>query len=367
MKKKVEKKKRKKKKNGGKKSFIFYILCKKCHFLKFFFYKESVVYYFSMAVLLSGVKPTGKPHLGNYLGAMRQFVDLSKTHTSYVFIANYHALNTVQNSSLLREYTHEIILDYLALGLSPQNVVLFKQSDVYQHTELCWIFNAITTMPYLMRAHAYKDAVAKKAEVSVGTFDYPILMAADILLYSPDIVPVGKDQKQHIEYARDIALHFNSLFGETFSLPKEYIVKDVETVKGIDGRKMSKSYNNTIPLFGTDEEIRTQCMRITTGSLPLGSPLPTEDCLVFALHKHFSQKDVPLLEKRYKEGSIGYKESKEILADNIIHFISPLREKRNSLAKDFSFIDSLLKEGAEKARIIAHKKMEEVRKNIGVS
>jgi tryptophanyl-tRNA synthetase len=163
--------------------------------------------------LLSGVKPTGRPHLGNYLGALRQFVDLAKTHESFVFIADYHALNLVHDASVLRQNTIDLILDYLAIGLDPKEVVLFKQSDLAEHTELCWIFNTFTTMPYLMRAHAYKDAQAKNKEINVGTFDYPMLMAADILMYDPDIVPVGADQKQHVEYARDTAEKFNSLYG----------------------------------------------------------------------------------------------------------------------------------------------------------
>lgn len=317
--------------------------------------------------LLSGVKPTGRPHIGNYLGAMRQFVELSKTHESFVFVADYHALNFIHDGSLLRELITGIVLDYLAIGLDPKDVTLFKQSDIPEHTELCWIFNTLTTMPYLMRAHAYKDAVAKNKEVNVGTFDYPILMAADILLYSPDVVPTGQDQKQHIEYARDTAEKFNTTYGDTFTLPEAFIPADVATVPGIDGKKMSKSYDNTIPLFAEDEEIRKITMTIVTDSKGKGEPLDPTTCNIFALHKHFSTDQVQDLEKRYREGTIGYKESKEILADNLVAFITPLRERRAALSGDIGSVQKILAEGAESARSIATEKMKEVRTRVGVT
>jgi tryptophanyl-tRNA synthetase len=320
-----------------------------------------------MKRLLSGVKASGRVHVGNYLGAMRQFVELARTHESFVFVADYHALNTVQSAEEMRAFTRDLVLDYLAIGLDPAIVTLFKQSDVPEHTELCWIFNTITTVPYLMRAHAYKDATAKGEEVNVGTFDYPILMAADILLYSPDIVPVGSDQKQHIEYARDTAEKFNRVFGETFSLPEAHIPEAVATVPGIDGRKMSKSYGNTIPLFGSDDEIRTQAMRITTDSTPAGAPKDPETCTIVALHKHFSTEQLGEIEEGYRSGTMGYKESKELLAENIIHFIAPLREKRAALAAEEGLVERVLAEGAEKARAVASAKMQEVREKIGVT
>jgi len=209
-------------------------------------------------IILSGVKPTGRPHIGNYFGAMKQFIDLQNDgseNTKYFFIADYHALNLIQNAEEMRQLTLDLVIDFLAIGLDPKKSIIFKQSDVLEHTELCWIFDAITTVPYLKRAHAYKDIVAKSGEeaVNVGTFNYPMLMAADILLYDTDLVPVGKDQKQHVEFARDTAEKFNRIFGEVFKLPEDYILKDVETVPGTDGQKMSKSYNNTIPLFACDE------------------------------------------------------------------------------------------------------------------
>lgn len=317
--------------------------------------------------LLSGVKPTGRPHLGNYLGAMRQFVELAKTHESFVFVADYHALNIIQNPQELRDNTVGVVLDYLAIGLDPEEVVLFKQSDMPEHMELCWIFNTITTMPYLMRAHAFKDAEAKNKEINVGTFDYPMLMAADILLYSPDVVPVGADQKQHVEFARDTALKFNHLFGETFKLPDVYTPKEVAIVPGLDGQKMSKSYKNTIPLFAEDAEVRKLSMSIVTDSKGVDEPKDPEQCNVFALHKHFSVNDLPAIERRYREGGMGYKESKELLADNIITTITPLRKKRNEVAQDVSHVKAVLARGEEKAHAIASQKMKEIKKNIGVT
>jgi tryptophanyl-tRNA synthetase len=192
-------------------------------------------------ILLSGVKPTGRPHIGNYFGAMRQFVHLQDEYQAYVMIADLHALTTVQDAKQLKEDTLNLAMDYLAIGLDPKKVTLFKQSEVQEHAELGWIFDCITTMPYLMRAHAYKDAEAKRKELDAGTFTYPMLMAADILLYDTDVVPVGKDQKQHVEYARDTAEKFNRIFGETFKLPEPMILGEVETVPGLDGQKMSKT------------------------------------------------------------------------------------------------------------------------------
>src|SRR5665647_774010 len=198
----------------------------------------------SKKIFFSGVQPSGKPHIGNYFGAMKQFVKLQNEYDGYVFIVDYHALHSLRNPKEMSENIKNVLLDYLAIGLDPEKVTIAKQSDVSEHTELTWIFDTIITMPFLMRAHAFKDAEAKNKEIDVGTFNYPVLMAADILLYSPDIVPVGQDQKQHVEYARDTAEKFNRIFGETFKLPKEVIMKDKENISGIDGRKMSKSYGN---------------------------------------------------------------------------------------------------------------------------
>lgn len=318
-------------------------------------------------IILSGVKPTGTPHIGNYFGAMKQFVDLQEKYDEvFIFIADYHALNTVQNAEEMQKNILEIAFDYLAVGLDPKKVTIFKQSDIPQHTELAVIFNAITTMPYLMRAHAFKSAEAKNKEINVGTFTYPMLMSADILMYDTDIVPVGKDQKQHIEIARDTAEKFNRIFGEEFKLPEALILKEVAIVPGIDGQKMSKSYNNTISLFAEDGEIEKAVMSIVTDSKSPEDKKNPEDDNIFAFHKLFSKDELDVIEKRYKEGGIGYKESKEILIKNIKNFIKPFREKREDLKKDKKIIIKMLEENGKKMRERAEKKMKSIRKKIGV-
>ncbi|MBT3282542.1 tryptophan--tRNA ligase [bacterium] len=320
-------------------------------------------------IVLSGVKPTGQPHIGNYFGAMKQFVDLQGEYDeSLFFIADYHALSTLHNADEMRNNIFEVALDYLAIGLDPKKAIIFKQSDIPQHAELAVIFNSITTMPYLMRAHAFKDAEAKNKEISVGTFDYPMLMAADILIYDTDAVPVGKDQKQHIEITRDTAEKFNRTFGEEFKLPEPLILENVAVVPGTDGQKMSKSYNNTIPLFAEDEEIQKAVMSIVTDSKSPEEKKNPEEDNIFALHKLFSSvEQLEDIEKRYKEGGMGYKESKEILIENVKKFITPLRERRKELEKDRGGIIKMLKENGEKMRERAEKKMESVREKVGVS
>jgi tryptophanyl-tRNA synthetase len=325
-----------------------------------------------MKTIFSGVKPTGRPHIGNFFGAMRQFVELQNNlvksadadhGASYFCIVDYHALNLIQNAKEMRQLSLDVAIDFLAIGLDPAKSVIFKQSDVTEHTELAWIFDTITTVPYLKRAHAYKDALAKGGEesISVGLFNYPMLMAADILLYDTDIVPVGQDQKQHIEFTRDTAEKFNRVFGEgkeIFKLPEAYIIKGVETVPGTDGQKMSKSYNNTIPLFSTDEEIEKAVMSIVTDS---SGERPEN---VFAIHKLIKSEEE--LEKVYQENKGKYKVLKDILIEDLKKFIKPLREKREEIAKDLNFVNKVLKEGREKAGAVASAKMQVVKKVIGV-
>ena len=312
----------------------------------------------SHKILLSGVKPTGRPHIANYFGAMKQFVDLQNDHQAHVMIADLHALTTVQDAKKLKEDTLDLIIDYLAIGLDPEKVVLFKQSDISEHAELAWIFDCITTVPYLMRAHAFKDAEAKSKEVNAGLFTYPMLMAADILLYDADVVPVGTDQKQHIEYARDTAEKFNRLFGETFKLPEPLILGEVETVPGIDGHKMSKSYGNTIPLFAEDEEIKKLCMSIVTDS---SGERPEN---VYNIHKLF--KSETELDKLYEEKKGKYKDLKEALIEDVITFITPLREKRKQIAQDPAKVIEILRKGGEQAKQSATIKMNEVRARVGI-
>ncbi len=321
-------------------------------------------------ILLSGVKPSGRLHIGNYFGAMKQFLDLQNEYESYIFIADYHALTTLQNGAEMKQNILDLVIDYLAIGLDPKKVTLFKQSDVPQVTELGWIFNCLTTVPYLMRAHAYKDAEAKNKEINVGIFDYPILMAADILIQDADVVPVGQDQKQHVEYARDTAQKFNRVFGngeETFKIPEPIILKEVETVPGTDGRKMSKSYGNVIPLFATPEEIKKAVMSIPTDSKGVAEPKNPDESNLFAIHKLFLKG--PKLEElraRYTNGGLGYKEAKELLIADLEAFIGPLRDKREALTKDLPAVLAILKEGGEKARIRAENKMQLVREKVGI-
>jgi tryptophanyl-tRNA synthetase len=315
----------------------------------------------SKKIYLSGLQSSGRVHIGNYFGAMKQFVSLQNTQPDaekFYMIADYHALNTVQDASRMKQLTTDVVLDYLAIGLDPERSCLFKQSEVSAHTELAWIFDTIITMPYLMRAHAFKDAEAKNKEISVGTFNYPVLMAADILLYDTDTVPVGQDQKQHVEYTRDIAGKFNSIFGETFKLPEPLIIESVGMVPGIDGRKMSKSYDNTIPLFATREEIEKCVMSIVTDS---GSEIPTN---VHAIHKLF--KSETELNTLYETNKGKYKILKEALIEDIDAFIKPLRERRAELAKNENVVADVLKKGAARANERAQAKLIEVKKKIGV-
>ncbi len=250
------------------------------------------------------------------------------------------------------------MLDYCAIGFDQKKSIIFKQSDVSEHTELAWIFDTITTMPYLERAHAYKDAVANGREASVGLFNYPMLMAADILLYDTEVVPTGKDQQQHVEIARDIAEKFNRLFGETFVLPESKIIEELAIVPGTDGRKMSKSYGNTIPLFASDEEIKKAVMSIITDS---SGERPEH---VYAIHKLF--KSEAELAPIYEENKGKYQALKEVLIEDIKNFIRPLREKREQLAGDTDYVLDILKEGGKRAKMKAEKKMEQVREAVGV-
>ncbi len=313
-------------------------------------------------VLVSGVKPTGDLHIGNYFGAMRQFVELTKEgkYRCFIFVADYHALNTMQDAEEMRRRTRELVMAYIAIGLDPKEVVFFKQSDVPAHTELCWIFDTITTMPYLMRAHAYKDAEAKNKEITVGTFNYPVLMAADILLYDAAIVPVGADQKQHIEYARDIAEKFNRVYKtDIFKLPEPYIMPEVAVVPGTDGQKMSKSYGNVIPLFASHDELARCVMNIVTDS---SGDRPEN---VYQIHRLVrSEAELAPL---YEEHRGKYKILKELLIDDLDRYLAPIRAKYEELKNDSSIVDAILEKGKREARAVSEAKMELVRKAIGVA
>jgi tryptophanyl-tRNA synthetase len=313
-------------------------------------------------VLITGIKPTGNLHIGNYFGAIRPAVELIKEgkHKAYLFVADYHALNTMQDAEEMRRRTREIVMAYLAAGLEPEEVVLFKQSDVPAHTELCWIFDTITTMPYLQRAHAYKDAEAKNHEISVGTFNYPLLMAADILLYDAAVVPVGQDQKQHIEIARDTAEKFNRVYNtEVFKLPEPHIMAEVAVVPGTDGQKMSKSYGNVIPLFAPRDELTKAVMSIVTNSSE-GRP---EN--LFNIHK-LVRAEIEL-DAIYAEHAASFKTLKEMLIEDLDRNLAPMRAKYEELQVNPRIVDDALERGRIEARAVSEAKMEQVRKAIGVA
>lgn len=337
-------------------------------------------------VLVSGVKPTGDLHIGNYFGAMRQFVDLTKEggYRPFIFVADYHALNTMQDAEEMRRRILEVVMAYLAIGLDPEDVVFFKQSDVPAHTELAWIFDTITTMPYLMRAHAFKDAEAKNKEINVGTFNYPMLMAADILLYDAAIVPVGADQKQHIEIARDTAEKFNRIFSsgggsassgqdDIFRLPEPFIMPEVAVVPGTDGRKMSKSYGNVIPLFAPHDELHACVMSIVTDSYGIkdiveGKAIIEETHLptnVYAIHKLVRSESE--LSAIYESNAGNYKALKEMLVVDLDRYLAPMRAKYEELKEDSGVVEEILASGKAEARAVSEAKMEQVRKVIGVS
>ena len=317
----------------------------------------------SKKILLSGVQPTGTLHIGNYFGAIRQFVDLQDKYDTRIFIADFHAITTVQDKELLSRNIYDIVCDYLALGLDPEKIVLFQQSKIPEVAELTWYFNCLTTVPYLERAHAYKDKVANGKEPSVGLFDYPILMASDILIQDAHVVPVGQDQKQHIEFARDVAEKFNRVYGETFRLPEPLIMDTVAIVPGTDGRKMSKSYGNTIPLFATEEEIKKAVMSIPTDSRGKDEVKNPDDLVLYQIHKLFN--DTPEIRAGYTQG-LGYKDAKEMLIADINAWIAPLREKRAEIAADRNMVLGVLEYGAQQARTIVEEKMKEVREKIGL-
>ncbi len=326
-------------------------------------------------VLVSGIKPTGEIHFGNYFGAMRQNIELanSNMYDSYIFIANYHSLTTMyKRKEQLVENTFELVASYLALGFDIEKSNLFLQSSVPEHTELSNIFQNLVSMPYMMRAHAFKDAEAKDKEINVGVFTYPILMAADILMYNADMVPVGADQKQHIEYARDIAGFFNRNYNVNyFKLPKDYILDNVSIVPGIDGEKMAKSKNNHIPVFCNEEELRKKIMSIVTDSAKPEDPKNPDTNNIYNIHKYFLSKDENiLLRDRFSlasnEAPYGYAEAKKDLLETILKFREGKYEKYLNLIKDKEKIISILSIGAKKAKTKAEVTMNGIRKITGL-
>ncbi len=315
--------------------------------------------------VITGAKPTGELHIGNYFGAMKQSLEMQKgDFQNIIFVPDLHALITVQDKEKLNKSILNIVRAYLALGFDPKKTIIFKQSDIPEVTELTWIFNCLTTMPQLMRGHSFKDAEAKNKEVSVGLFDYPVLMAADILLNQIDIVPVGKDQKQHVEIAREIARKFNNTFGEFFKEPKEYIIEDVETVPGTDGQKMSKSYNNVIPLFASYEEIKKAVMGIPTDSAALADSKNPDTNNIYKIHKLFlTPEQDEIVRAKYLNGGMGYKEAKDMCIESIENFIAPIRDKFNSISD--KEVLKVLEQGKKQIRKEVEKTMDKIREAVG--
>ncbi len=317
--------------------------------------------------ILSGIQPSGRPHLGNYFGALRQYISLQEGNDPFYFIASYHALTAVQDAEQMREYTMGVALDFLALGLDPQKSALFTQQDVPEVTELAWILSCVTPMGLLERAVSYKDKIAQGMAPNHGLFAYPVLQAADILIYLSEIVPVGQDQKQHLEITRDIAGKFNQQFGEVFVLPKPYILDSTAVVPGLDGRKMSKSYGNEIGIFDEGKELKKKVMSIVTDSVPVDAPKDPSDSTPFQLLSLLAaREEIDEWEARYKAGGMGYGEVKARLLQLIDQHFAPLRERRRELAASPDYVRDVLREGGAKARAVAQEVMHKVREVTGL-
>src|SRR2546423_15227809 len=317
--------------------------------------------------ILSGIQPTGILHIGNYFGMMRQAIALQNEGEAFYFIADYHALTSVRDPDVLRQNVRRIALDFLAAGLDPERAALFKQSDVPQVTELTWILSTIAPMGLLERAHSYKDKLARGMSPTVGLFSYPILMAADILIYDSDVVPVGKDQKQHIEMTRDLAGKMNEQFGQIFKLPEPRIHAATEAVPGLDGQKMSKSYGNTIDIFGDEKETRKRVMTIVTDSTPVEAPKDPSSSTIFHLYSLFaSDAEREEMRESFDRGGTGYGAFKKQLFEKLWEYFRPMRQRRNEILSDKSYVETVLKRGAEQANAVAHKVMKRVRNAVGL-
>ena len=317
--------------------------------------------------ILSGIQPSGVLHIGNYFGMMRPGIALQAEGEAFYFIADYHALTSLRDPKALRENSRRVALDFLACGLDPERAALFRQSDVPQVTELAWILATVAPMGLLERAHSYKDKVARGMTASAGLFNYPVLMAADILIYDSDIVPVGKDQKQHIEITRDLAVKINETYGEIFKLPEPRIQAATEVVPGIDGQKMSKSYHNNIDIFGDETETRKRVMSIVTDSTPVEAPKDPARSTVFQLYSLFASKnEIAEVRESFRKGGTGYGDFKKQLFEKLWEYFAPMRNRRAEILADKSYIDSVLTRGAERANEVASQVMQRVRAAVGL-
>ena len=319
--------------------------------------------------ILTGIQPSGTLHIGNYFGAMRPAVTLQDSgNECFYFIANYHAMTSMPDPKDLRERTFNVAVDFLAAGIDPQKTVFFRQSDVPEVQELAWFLSCICPMGLLERCHSYKDKLAHGLEANHGLFAYPALMAADILLYQSQLVPVGKDQKQHLEVTRDLAIRFNNHFGDILTVPDAYISTEVAVIPGLDGQKMSKSYNNTIELFGEGKPVRKKFMSIKTDSTPMGEPMNPDTCNVFALYKLMATpEELEALRKNYLENpEFGYGHAKQLLFEKYTDYFGAAREKRKELLANPQKVEDILQDGASRARKVADATMAKVRAAVGL-
>jgi tryptophanyl-tRNA synthetase len=321
-----------------------------------------------MVRYLTGFQPTGVLHIGNYFGALLPAIELQEKGEAFYFIADYHALTTIRDPVALRENVRGLAIDSLACGLDPGKACFFRQSDVPVVTELAWILSTITPMGLLERSHSYKDKLSHGIASSHALFAYPVLMAADILLYDSDVVPVGKDQKQHLEITRDIAIKFNELYGGVFKLPEPSIREEVATILGLDGQKMSKSYGNTIELFLPEKALRKKIMSIVTDSTPVEAPKDPANSPIVSLYRLFAGSDlVASMEEDFRAGGVGYGEFKKRLFEAIWESFAPMRQRRAELEADTGYVDQILADGASRAREVAQRTMTKVRQAVGVS
>ena len=317
--------------------------------------------------ILSGIQPSGVLHVGNYFGMMKQAIALQNEGEAFYFIADYHALTSVRDPDVLHENVRRVAVDFLAAGLDPERAALFKHSDVPQVTELTWILSTVAPMGLLERAHSYKDKLARGLAPTVGLFSYPVLMAADILIYDSDVVPVGKDQKQHIEMTRDLAGKMNEQFGQIFKLPEPRINPETQVVPGLDGQKMSKSYGNNIDIFGEEKETRKRVMSIVTDSTPVEAPKDATKSTIFQLYSLFGSKDeLANMKEQFKKGGTGYGDFKKELFEKLWEYFAPMRKRREEILRDKSYINNVLTKGAKRANEIADQVMQRVRKAVGL-
>lgn len=317
--------------------------------------------------ILSGIQPSGKLHIGNYFGAIRQHLELQADNEAFYFIADYHALTSSPEPEDLKKNSLGVAMDYIALGLDTERTVFWRQSDVPEVIEFAWILSCITPMGLLQRCTSYKDKVAQGLSPNHGLFAYPVLQAADILIFNSDLVPVGADQKQHIEVTRDIAIKFNNTFGEILTIPKEHIPKSVAVVPGIDGQKMSKSYDNIIGIFEPEKTVKKKVMRIVTDSTPVEDPKDPEKCNIFSLLRLVADDDeLAEWKDKYLSCGTGYGTVKKRLAELLCEYFRPYREKREELEDNLDFVEQVLKTGAQKASAVARQTLEQVRNAVGL-